>query len=135
MKLVLMSLAPLAVSLSCLGEVDAFVPYSTGTALRIRGRWYLLRVRLSEADGGSKKDDFEPLTLNADAGGVVAISWNNKTWRLTRDQGSPIYHFVVFVSVREWKWEGALDMLPRGWTRPYRRQRNGTDLSVASRDT
>ena len=30
-------------------------------------------IRLSEADGGSKKGDFGPLTLNADAGGVVAF--------------------------------------------------------------
>ena len=48
-------------------------------------------IRLSEADGGSKKDDFEPLTLNADAGGVVAFPGT------IRHGGSPVTKGVRYI--------------------------------------
>ena len=48
-------------------------------------------IRLSEADGGSKKGDFGPLTLNADAGGVVAFPGT------IRHGGSPVTSGVRYI--------------------------------------
>ena len=48
-------------------------------------------IRLNEADGGDKGGDFEPLTLNADAGGVVAFPGT------IRHGGSPVTKGVRYI--------------------------------------